>query len=553
MDEYKNNILTSVCAANSLDDLISILSAIISDTGYFDGFTIALICDNDRYMRIALASLPEEFRAIESVYNCYQFPLTAYEKHIADYRKGNSKIIRKGFTDDFPKQAENQIQKLNLESMAISPIIAVERLSHEFIGALTFYSQKHVITQNEIDEVQGIAGYLYQSLNARLKLEHMDENRDLIRSASEEQEKFLDFIVGINSLTAIDLIYDKFARELFDRFKLNCLGFFQEENGLLVCKRSISSNMKDKRCIGWNRFCDDVVYEINPIAGAIPTSYIQRANVILNDMKDAIGLPMSENDRRGIQVLGNPRTFISIPVHDPIIKDQIPFVLVGWSLDEVADIGEPEIRVIEKLCSFLISSINNANLYNTVDKQKNEIDSLYHDLEKKAEMLNELATTDKLTGLKNFAYFQEVLGRKVSEYKRCAGEQFLSIVIIDIDHFKIFNDTYGHVNGNNALERVAELISGEARDMDVVCRYGGEEFIIVLPKSDINGAFSFAERARKALEKNILIIEDQKLNISISAGCAEYMPDESTESFIKRADQALYKAKEGGRNRVEKE
>ena len=166
------------------------------------------------------------------------------------------------------------------------------------------------------------------------------------------------------------------------------------------------------------------------------------------------------------------------------------------------------------------------------------------------DQLRILATTDRLTELKNFAYFQEELHRRVHEYCRYKSKECLSLVIFDLDHFKKFNDTYGHIDGNTAPKHAASLIKELARKADICCRYGGEEFVVILPMSDLKGAGHYAERVRKHIERTPVKLEEQEVFITASAGCATYRPEEDLVSLINRADEALYQAKEQGRNIV---
>jgi diguanylate cyclase (GGDEF)-like protein len=120
-------------------------------------------------------------------------------------------------------------------------------------------------------------------------------------------------------------------------------------------------------------------------------------------------------------------------------------------------------------------------------------------------------------------------------------------VILDIDHFKRVNDTYGHDTGDFVLRKITELIKENARISDILARYGGEEFVIILPETDVEGASRQIERMRKIIEKTSF---DEVGNLTISAGITCYMGKDSCESMITRADKALYLAKEEGRNRV---
>lgn len=179
-----------------------------------------------------------------------------------------------------------------------------------------------------------------------------------------------------------------------------------------------------------------------------------------------------------------------------------------------------------------------------------EIGDLVESVNYLSYQLRILATTDLLTGMKNFAYFQEELDRRIHEYRRSSGENSLSIVLFDLDHFKRFNDTYGHLHGNTALKHTAAIMKEIARRPDICCRYGGEEFVVILPMCDLKGAFAYAERVRQKVSETPVMLDGQGVLLSTSAGCACLKDDEELADFVHRADQALYEAKERGRNKV---
>jgi len=156
-----------------------------------------------------------------------------------------------------------------------------------------------------------------------------------------------------------------------------------------------------------------------------------------------------------------------------------------------------------------------------------------------------LAMHDSLTGLFNRRAFDELLAREVASCKRYGGT--LSLVTIDLDHFKKVNDTYGHDVGDNVLQELADILRKVSRPSDLPCRWGGEEFSWLLPKTDIDGARQAAERLRREVEKHSFAAIDAQ---TASLGVAEFRTDENGEALCRRADLALYKAKETGRNKV---
>lgn len=163
--------------------------------------------------------------------------------------------------------------------------------------------------------------------------------------------------------------------------------------------------------------------------------------------------------------------------------------------------------------------------------------------------LKEQAIRDPLTGLYNRRYLQDTLERELLRAQRT--DQSLSLVLIDIDHFKRCNDTFGHKAGDLVLQALAEMLTEQTRKQDIVYRYGGEEFLIVLPNTLLNVARERTEEWRQTFQGIVVKMDENQINATLSAGIACYPFDgDSVDVLLKVADDALYKAKQGGRNRV---
>jgi diguanylate cyclase (GGDEF)-like protein len=180
-------------------------------------------------------------------------------------------------------------------------------------------------------------------------------------------------------------------------------------------------------------------------------------------------------------------------------------------------------------------------------RRRSRLDNLTH-LYRDAQ---QRAITDGLTGLATRLFYEEQLLQRFHEARRHMTD--LTIVLVDVDHFKKFNDTFGHQVGDEVLRRVSRVVKKAARNCDTVAHYGGEELALVLPQTDLEGAVVLAERIREAIEA--IEISDsvgRKLpTITASIGVAQLGPkDQTPAEVVERADQALYEAKHGGRNRV---
>jgi len=163
-------------------------------------------------------------------------------------------------------------------------------------------------------------------------------------------------------------------------------------------------------------------------------------------------------------------------------------------------------------------------------------------------VLKRLATTDPLTGALNRRHFMELMSREQRRAERYNA--VFSMLMIDIDHFKRVNDTYGHQTGDQAIQAMADACQKALRPTDLLARYGGEEFIITLVHTDQVGAAKVAERLRESVSEIELPTEQGVLKFTISVGVSTFFKRSLLEEIIGRADQALYQAKTSGRNRV---
>jgi diguanylate cyclase (GGDEF)-like protein len=188
-----------------------------------------------------------------------------------------------------------------------------------------------------------------------------------------------------------------------------------------------------------------------------------------------------------------------------------------------------------------ISKLNNEMANMTRELKKKNIK-----LKKANQKIEELLRTDELTGLSNRRHFMEYFEKMISNAKRHSFP--LSLIMCDLDRFKNINDNYGHDLGDKVLENVGKILQKETRDEDLAARIGGEEFTIILNGTTLEDGYNYAERIRKKISE--IEIKQLPKKVTISLGITELKESDDQESFLKRADKALYKAKNNGRNQV---
>lgn len=223
----------------------------------------------------------------------------------------------------------------------------------------------------------------------------------------------------------------------------------------------------------------------------------------------------------------NTNFFVTVPLKT---KDRVLGAILVDNVFNKKPITKSDVRMLTMFANHAGLAIENSRLYE---------ETVY------------LSNTDWLTKLWNYGRFQQLLSFEIERSK--IHSSFTSLVMIDVDNFKHFNDTHGHMKGDEALRNIASILHGKSRKCDVVARYGGEEFAIIMPDTSKDNSKLFAERLRNEVERfyaeDSAIAPDKRL--TISAGIATYPEDALTkDELISMADTALYRAKHSGKNRI---
>jgi diguanylate cyclase len=163
----------------------------------------------------------------------------------------------------------------------------------------------------------------------------------------------------------------------------------------------------------------------------------------------------------------------------------------------------------------------------------------------------DIALKDPLTGVFNRLAFEERIEEEFQRWNRYGNP--LSLLVLDIDHFKQVNDTFGHLAGDKALKAVALRLLQNVREVDIVARYGGEEFVVIMPNTDSEAAYRVAEKLRSVIAGAGFHYRNQPVRITVSCGLAGFREGDTAEDAFRRADDALYGAKQAGRNRTHRE
>jgi diguanylate cyclase (GGDEF)-like protein len=259
-------------------------------------------------------------------------------------------------------------------------------------------------------------------------------------------------------------------------------------------------------------------------------------------------------------MLNDPADLVLCDVEMPHM-DGFRFITMMQSRDELKDVPvilltgredrEMKIRGLEHGAVDYVTKPFDAGELVARVKVQLKIKSLQDELKRSNEILKDLSNTDYLTKLYNRRFLREVLDREFQRALR--KKEPLSLVMTDIDHFKQVNDRYGHQEGDQVISQVGRYIGAMVRRYDTAVRYGGEEFVVVLPDTPLDQAMQFAERIRLGVQQLSFAGSIKELTITLSFGVATFPLGaiDCPDSLVRQADEALYRAKERGRNRVE--
>jgi diguanylate cyclase (GGDEF)-like protein/PAS domain S-box-containing protein len=273
----------------------------------------------------------------------------------------------------------------------------------------------------------------------------------------------------------------------------------------------------------------------------------ERMGVIANDVRQDSGfLPHP--------LLPDTRAEMAVPI---IVGDSL-FGVLDVQANDANHFTEEDVRIMTTLAAQIAVAVQNARLFtehrqveDELRRAKESLEVVNMELRFAFEHEQHMARTDTLTGINNRRNLFELAEHEFEVAKRY--QQPLSIIMFDLDHFKQINDTYGHSVGDKMLERVAQVTHAQLRDVDIIGRYGGEEFVIVLPVTNAQKACLLAQRILENVSSIRLHTDHGPAAVTLSIGIAETIhapQDESVENVIRRADEAMYAAKQAGRNRA---
>lgn len=540
-----DDISRRLAQAESLDAVLDVLGEQIAAMKLAEGYLINLTDASGSNLVSLKVSFPGEFRSLEQTTIGRHNPVSDGYLNSRVFQTRSIQSVHIGNASEHERMV---LQYWRAKEIVGVPILHPRHQDQAPIGAVVLIEQKDRIDLNTLAPLHEVLRFMYASLSIWLRYSHLDDMREQAAAAVTENQRLLQFLNDMNSLNSVDMIYDMFAAKLLPQLSFDLAAFSLVENDRLVIQKVCTARPElEGMAAEWLIYLQQNPFPLDPSVSGTVLVLSEDKEMLFSDLQALSSMLMAEHDRNVMHILKSPRSlFIS-----PIRHQKKPIgIFVLYSLDNSVSLSEADTHLLQQLSSFLGTAITSSQTYAISQAQNLEIGHLNDMLQGKVKELAEQASTDRLTGLLNFRSYEREMAKRIKECQRSDSKDAFSLALIDIDHFKRFNDTYGHAAGNDVLAGVAAEISKVIRASDTAFRYGGEEFVVTLPKCDLQGALLLAERIRAAIEAASHQTEGGARNVTVSIGCTVYQPGDTQDTLFARADQALYAAKGQGRNRV---
>jgi two-component system cell cycle response regulator len=521
------DIEAEIIDAYSQDDVVSLtlehefaLILIDLDMTGLDGFESArIIRDNGRIKFTPVVFISGENRDTKLIAKGYELGCVDYIFRPIDHQIFQSKV--KVFLDFF--HSKKEVENINLKLQA-----SIEQI--EIVNMKILEQQEKLIEEERLKVLLQMAGATAHELSQPIQV--LIGNVELMEMVLEDGEDISEYVGKIKeSGRRIAQVAKKIQNLKHDRIithdaSTKMIDIHQSTNILYV-----EDSKRD-----FNRF--KKLFTLNHEIDIQHVKTIQQAFKVIKEKKSHIDIIFLDYILKSGTAFDFMEQCGAAGIEIPVI------VVTGYGNEKIASqlikAGAYDYFPKSELdANSVIRSINNS-----IEKAR-----LRKELELVHKKIAENSIKDGLTGLYNHRYFMEALGiefERAHRYKRN-----FSLLIVDIDYFKTINDQYGHQAGDKVLSDLSDILCASVRKSDVVCRYGGDEFVIILPDTDQYEASSTAEKIRKQVKNIRFQYEDINICITISVGLATNNRTDTPRAMINQSDKALYRAKHNGRNRVE--
>lgn len=527
-----------------LDEVLDLLGQQLSSLA--DGYCVNLLEPDSGRLRMLRVQLPPGYQAIAHTYQDYRLRSDEDDPNILALREGRVLTLDQDSIRRFADSSRLRFERWNMRHLVIVPLTLEDGPA---IGTLMLFSQDAPLPPKVVElACERLPLFVKPLQNALAHRDYRDREEEML-SASKRQLAFLEFLVGLGEVHRRDDLYEASLDGLlacFPQYDFAALHLRQDDRLVLQQFRLRRGEPREVRDAVL-RLAPSHAFEIKREDGATPTCFIQNEKLFFGDIPAIIHLPMSPKDADYLQALDQAKSFACFPVRD---RGQPVGVLWLGARGQHVALDQSEHRAIELVCTYLGTPLRTVAMVEQIEAQRSEIERLNERLSGRVDELNVLVSRDALTGLHNTRDLEGCIRRCMAAVDAGLDERGLCLMMLDVDHFKRVNDEHGHLVGDGVLRAVAERLRRYGRREDLAYRYGGEEFLLLLPYTGEQEAVRAAERLREVIADQPIEVDGRRYHVTASFGISSYRGQASPKQLIEQADQALYAAKRAGRDQV---
>ena len=540
------NLFQSLSDASDLNAVLDTVAKAAFNWGQFDGLLINLVDEAKENLVCHWVSLPPEFENHRNTFFYYHFPLDGKDLNAQCFQSNRAVIADHKDVENSSGATRSRFIRWKMGSICIVPMCAEE--SGQPFGTIMALRRKHPILTCDTQFLQALMTLAGKRILAAKREQKLQQDKIGIENAALERNQFFDFINQINTLDSREKIYRLISKECLRRFPIELVSIWQKEEAGYVCKTTTAIDPDYIRVAErLEHFYSKTVFDDIDFEMTVSEVLAQNYPMYIEDVFALRHLPLTDKVRRIVELVETPRTFIHMPIWH---KDEPLRVMTLVSCKEIYRPTEAEFQVIRQLSQFFGTVLVNSGLYETVKKQREMVETLNTQLACELNAQGEHALKDEVTGLYNYNYFYDVLIRRVNEFLRDPGGKGLSLVLISIDGFDALSNKKGRQFANSVMQEFAKLLMKRVRKSDIVCRFGGEEFAVILPGCRKEYAKHFAQSIQTKLKYSGLRVDNVSYEVTVSIGYSSCKMGAKQTQMLEQADQALALAKQDGGNRI---
>ena len=560
LNENFTDLISKITSSFDLDEVLEKAVSALSRLFTFSGYNICILDDEKNVLRSLKLSLPGISKESLQLYRNSKYPMNetggviskAIIKREVVYIPDRDTMECIGMEE---RVSHDLMLAFGVKSLITFPMV----MENTPVGVIAFYAtgdKRLILGDDDIEEIREFICPITIAINNAVLhnkvLRQTVELEQIIAKRTEETRKKGEILEKLNIITKkinysldLDEVLDVTISELKNLFYFEgfAILLIDENKEYLITLKLVIPGFTDEQI---KKMAAKKI-PLNLIeGGGVAFAVMQKKEMYFEDV-DPDKLANDVNKEAVVRT-GGIRSALIMPL---MINQEVVGAMIMSCYHQNLGFTEEDIETIRRFVEQISSAIKNSFLHRDLKDALSELEKANRKLEKQKKLLEELSITDSLTGIRNRRYFDE---RIVEEFEKCRRYgKTVYILMIDIDNFKTVNDNYGHDYGDHVLIKFTEILQETLRKSDLLARYGGEEFIVAMFETNIEGAKMVTEKIRKRAEENVYLYKNIEIKRTVSIGLSCFpspvCPQESIEYIIKEADEALYIAKNTGKNR----